>query len=88
MKALKAFEDQEVLELTQFMPEPCEIDEEMYYHILCGYVPSSYHFNSIGQAGEPERNAADCYYYMTVSMVNKKFFYLGILPEFKTRGQL
>ena len=84
MKTLRQFEKQENLDLTKFLGQPCEIDEEMYSHIICGYVPPSYSGITIYQAGEAERSIAGIYHYMTVSHVNDKYWYLGVLPEFKS----
>jgi len=83
MKKLKQFEKQEELELKDYLAQPCEIDEEMYNHIICGYVPPSYSDANLYQAGEAEREERGVYYYMTVSKSNNKYWYLGILPEFK-----
>lgn len=84
MKKLKQFERQEEKDLTEFLENPCEIDKEMYYHIICGYVSPSYSGNDgIAQAGEPEKNVDGVYYFMTVSHINGKYWYLGVLPEFK-----
>lgn len=83
MKKLRQFEKQEEKSLTEFLPEPCEIDEELYLHITCGYVAPSYSDTNLNQAGEAERSKEGIYHYMTVSHVNGKYFYLGVLPEFK-----
>ena len=85
MKTLKEFEKIQKLELTEYLPEPCEIDWDLYSHVSCGYVASSYLGASLSQAGEAhDTNEDDVYTYMTVSEVNGKYFYLGILPGFKT----
>lgn len=80
------------LQLSEYMPEPCEIDEELYMYI--GEVVAPHYLGTddlrgLMQGGDPEGKVEgyyiedDIFTYMTVSEVNDKYFYLGILPEFK-----
>lgn len=76
------------INLDKYLTEPCEIDEELYHYVGEATAPS-YIDKGLIQMGEAEysEEADDSLdhimYYMTVSIVNKKYFYLGILPEFK-----
>ena len=81
------------MDLDLFLIEPCEIDEELYSHILCGYMAPVYERNHIGQGGDPHSsvlgdNGEQIYTYSTVSRIGYKFFFLGVLPEFKTDGEV
>ncbi|WP_421977849.1 hypothetical protein [Roseivirga seohaensis] len=88
IKTLKGWKKSN-LNLDDYLPEPCEIDEELSLYIgEC--VPAKYlgFENKLTQGGdcEKEEEAEDgdpIGYYMTTSFVNGKNFYLGILPEFR-----
>lgn len=68
--------------LNEFLNHPCEIDEALYLHI-CEMVAPSYSYLQITQSGEATREIDNVIYYKTVYRVNNKYYYLGILPEFK-----
>ena len=65
---------------------PCEIDEELYHYIGETVAPT-YCGGGFVQLGEAERSEGEypdtTDYYMTCSYTFGKFYYLGILPEFK-----
>lgn len=69
------------LDLTEYLDEPCEINEELFNYILECTAPQYLDYG-LGQTGEAEKHEDGVGYYMTVSFVNNKHFYLGILPEF------
>jgi len=75
------------LPLDYYMPEPCEIDEEMYMYIAKWVCPH-YLEDGLIQCGEPIRATygelmEEIMIRATVSEVNGKYFYLGELPDFK-----
>lgn len=81
--------DKSGLNLDKYLTEPCEIDEEMYMYIGECVAPK-YCSPWLTQGGDPETSAPsfneeddDVFYYMTVSEVNDRYYYLGILPEFR-----
>lgn len=86
MKTLKGWQKSN-LDMDEYLNQPCEIDEELYLDILeC--VPTHY----LGELAQQGGDAVDSFKnhkgkkvftYMTVNSINGKFFYLGILPEFK-----
>lgn len=99
IKTLEEFESQENLDLTEFLGEkPIEIDEEMYHHILCGYVPCNCDIKIkeheyVGQGGEAYDSFKDnpwnreAYTYLTVkSYPDNTFWHLGILPNLNGEG--
>lgn len=69
--------------LHKYLTIPCEINEDLYNYIIETTSPS-YCLDGIIQDGEPMIHKEDIPYYMTVSCVGFKYFYLGILPEFKS----
>lgn len=85
MKTLKAWE-KSGLNITDYLTEPCRINEELYYYIAESTSPS-YSNSNVVQSGEAERSEGDwnelTLWYMTVSQIDGKFFYLGVLPEFE-----
>lgn len=86
MKTLKDWEESS-LNMDSYLNEPCEIDEELYLDILeC--VPPHYLGELAQQGGDAidsfkNEKGKEVFTYMTVNNVNGKYFYLGILPEFK-----
>lgn len=86
MKTLKRFNsDKNQLDLDQFLQVGDEIDEQMYFHIGCGYMAPQYDNGNVMQGGDACGKQKDgVYTYMTVSRVGGKYYYLGELPEFKT----
>jgi hypothetical protein len=69
--------------LNDYLTEPCQIDEELHNY-LGEIVAPQYCFSGLIQLGEAERSDDDgILYYMSSSFVNGKYFYLGILPEFR-----
>lgn len=86
MKTKKGW-DASNLSLSVYMKEPTEIDEEMYMYISEVVAPH-YLRQDLTQGGDPygampAEDGTTVFTYMTVSEVNGKYFYLGILPEFK-----
>jgi len=85
-KTLKGWEKSKV-DLDKYIDEPCEIDEELYCYIL-EIVPTHYSSKYAQQGGDAcdsfeNHKGKKVFTYMTVKSVNSKYFYLGILPEFK-----
>lgn len=80
--------DESDLNLSDYLTEPCEIDEGLYLYIG-EIVAPSYCTPGLIQCGEADRQEPAYYqddpimFRKTVSEVNGKYFYLGILPEFK-----
>ena len=88
---MKTFEKWEKsgMPLVEYLVEPCQIDEKLHY-FLGECVAPKYLAKGLVQCGECENTdfAINNHYlfvghYMTTSFVNGKYFYLGILPEFK-----
>ena len=86
MKTLKQWEKSK-LDLDEFLTEPCQIDEALYLDILeC--VGATYSTDYAQQGGDPmdsfyNDDDEQVFTYFTVKAVNDKYFFLGILPEFK-----
>ena len=70
------------LNLDKYLTEPVEIDEELYNYLGEAVAPE-YCGDGIVQLGEAECEKHGVLHYMTASLVNGKYFYLGILPKFK-----
>ncbi len=87
MKTLKKWE-KSGLDLDIYLGEPCEIDEDIANYIGEVVAPN-YLGHDLVQGGDAERSVESydsfkkIYFYMTTSYVNGKYFYLGVLPEFK-----
>lgn len=71
------------INLDKYLCSPCEIDEELYNY-LGETVPPQYCSNGFVQLGEcVYSDDIGTNYYMTASMYEGKYYFLGILPEFK-----
>lgn len=71
------------LDLKNYLPEPCQIDESLHNY-LGEIVAPQYCYDGLIQLGEAERSDDEgIMYYMTSVHINGKYFYLGILPEFR-----
>ena len=76
-------------DLDEYLFEPCEIDEEMFNYVM--EVISPYYIgHGLGQGGDPvssyesyDEDFKRVMTYVTVYNINDKYFYLGVLPEFK-----
>jgi len=87
IKTVAKFEKQG-LELDKYLSPFDEIDEEMFLHIACAYVPCTYDIGGIVQGGDAcdsigEYPQKKVYTYMTAQRIGYKYYYLGVLPEFK-----
>lgn len=87
IKTLKGWEKSN-LDLDEYLgPGPCRINEELSSYIgEC--VPPKYTSEEFTQGGDPHDHETSedgdfIGYYMTVKHVEGKYFYLGVLPEFK-----
>jgi hypothetical protein len=87
IKTYKEWEKSD-LDLGEYLPYPCEIDEDLHNYIA-EIVPPHYCDNKLTQGGDCIEHL-DAYYqserigiYNTVGIVGDRFFYLGQLPEFK-----
>ncbi|PWN62284.1 hypothetical protein [Chryseobacterium oncorhynchi] len=70
-------------DLDQYLGKsPCEIDEEMFLY-LAEVTPCQYSGNFFIQTGEASCKIDDVLHYSSCSSFNDKFYFLGILPEFK-----
>lgn len=82
MKTRKGW-DKSNIDLDKYLNEPCEIDEELYNYIAEVVMPN-YHMNGLIQGGDAiDTDENEVLTYQTVLYVNNKYFYIGILPEFK-----
>ena len=61
---------------------PCEIDEKLSNYIGSCTAPK-YCSQGLIQGGDAEKEEDGVLFYFTVSHVNDKNYYLGILPEFQ-----
>lgn len=73
-------------DLSKYLGEPCQIDEELFLYIAETTVPQ-YDDNDLTQMGEAMYSRRNYYgekvlFYITASVVNEKYYYIGILPEF------
>jgi len=84
MRKTKKQWDKSWLQLDEFIPLPCEIDEELYNYIWEVVWPS-YINNNILQWWEARWKDTNWVpTYDTVSFYNDRYFYLWVLPAFKT----
>ena len=78
------------LNISDYLPFPCEIDEVLANHISESTFPH-YNTGEFTQGLDPEfsRNSYDdspekeVFFYTSFSQINGRFFYLGVLPEFR-----
>ena len=72
------------LDLSEYLYSPCEIDSDLFYYLL-DCVPAAYCENGIIQGGDAEFKRGGVQHYNTLyeDRTTKRFYYLGILPEFK-----
>lgn len=95
MKTLKEWHESQLDLLDYLGTEPCEVDEDIYYDQL-GAVSPAYLSHGLLQVGEPythdENNVP---HYFTFKRMQYKhdpnggdvlhtFYFIGILPEFKS----
>lgn len=82
-KTYKKWEKSNSKDLDEYLGNiPCEIDEELFLY-LAEITASQYSSENFIQTGEATFEKDDVYHYSTCSHFNDKFYYLGILPEFK-----
>lgn len=82
MKKTKRQWEKSNVDLDKFLTEPCEIDEALFVY-LAEIVSPQYSSECIIQLGEAEYEKQGVLFYMSASSMNKKHFYLGILPKFQ-----
>lgn len=71
------------LDLNEYLEEPCQIDEELHNY-LGEVVSPQYCYDGLIQTGEASlSDEFGVSRYMTSIFINRKYFYLGILPEFR-----
>lgn len=72
------------IDLDKYLPEPCEIDEGLFNY-FGEIVAPKFCIRGFVQLGECEYhdNVTDIDFYSSASHIGDKYFYLGILPEFK-----
>lgn len=82
MKTLKAWEKSNYRLDAYLGKIPCQIDEALALYIGECVAPQ-YCSPDFTQTGEPdyEKYGVECY--ITTSSVDGKYYFLGILPEFK-----
>ncbi len=93
IKTLEEFESSDKWEdlIGYLGDKPCQIDEDLCYHIQCAYVASNYigiikDGHCTAQNGEAEYSFDDGYnkrytYMTVVSYPDNTHWYLGILPD-------
>jgi hypothetical protein len=89
IKTYKGWEESN-LNLSDYLQFPCEIDEELANHISESTFPH-YNTGEFTQGLDPEfsRDSYDespekeVFFYTSFSHIDGKFFYLGVLPEFR-----
>ncbi|WP_207425981.1 hypothetical protein [Pedobacter sp. SYSU D00535] len=86
-KTLKGWE-KSGLNRRDYLTEPCEIDEALYLDIA-ETVPVAYSNDGLiqnGEASRSERNDEweEVYFHETAVYIGGKYFFLGVLPEFKS----
>lgn len=84
MRKIKTYKgwDKSGLDLDEYLTEPCEIDEELLNYIGECVAPT-YVSPEFTQGGDPCKTENGVEFFATCSIVGDKYFYLGILPEFK-----
>jgi hypothetical protein len=82
MKKTKKWWEKSNIDLSKYLTEPTEIDEELY-NTIAETVSPAYCSYGLIQDGDPEFEKDGVLHHMTASLVNGKYFYLGILPKFK-----
>lgn len=70
------------LNLREYIPHPTEIDISLWSH-LAEVVSPHYCGHGVTQCGEPEIRKGSELMYETVSSIDGRYFYLGVLPSFK-----
>ena len=81
MKTLEQWENSG-LDLVEFLGDPCEIGMCIVDYLRDCTVPA-YCSDLIIQGGDPIRTEGDVSFYQTILKVDRKDWYIGILPEFK-----
>ncbi len=82
MKTRKGWE-KSGLGLKEYLQDPCRIDEELHNY-LGEVVAPQYCYDGLIQTGEASlSDEFGVSRYMTSIFINGKYFYLGILPEFR-----
>lgn len=82
MKTFKQWEKSGI-DLDDFLQPMDEVDERLYLY-AGEIVAPKYCSNSLIQMGEAHDKIHGIYHYMTFRNVGFKYYYLGILPEFKS----
>lgn len=81
MKTYKQWEESEK-DFHDFIEPMDEIDEELYLY-YGEVVAPKYCANGLIQCGEAWKRQRHVYWYETFNKVNDKYYYIGVLPEFK-----
>ena len=85
IKTLKEWDEKDC-SLDEYLPEPCEIDEDIANYIGECVAPNyinNFMNQGLCQGGDAQDEEDGVFWYMTVLNKNNKYFYLGVLPEFK-----
>lgn len=70
------------LELDNYLIEPCEIDEDLFMFIG-EQIPPTFSLDGHVQGLDCQFEKDGLDYYFTAKEMNSRFYFLGILPEFK-----
>lgn len=85
IKTLEEWENSN-LDFDDYCPYPSEIDEELFLHFAEVVSPNFSEYDNDGdgvfQIGEAWEEKEGVMYYETFMQLKKKWFYIGILPDF------
>lgn len=81
-KTLEKWEAGKEMDLEDYLQPMDEIDYDLYAYSWA-WVSPYWSSNGFIQWGEPNNTINDVYYRMTFATVNERYYYLGILPEFR-----
>lgn len=83
IKTYQDWQNNSTGDLRQYLGQkPCEIDEELFFY-LAEVVPPQYSGGDFLQTGESSFEEYGVDYYSTCSNFDGKYYFLGVLPEFK-----
>ena len=82
MKTRKAW-NRSGKELTDFLHLGDEIDEALFNYVGEVVAPA-YCSHGFSQCGEPQYHKDETPFHMTVCCIDDRYYYLGILPLFKS----
>lgn len=81
MKTKKGW-DKANVDFDEYVKPLDEVDEALYLR-MTEIVAPQYCTHEFAQIGEPDFDKDGVYFYSTFSQINGRYYYLGVLPEFK-----